>query len=312
MTKQETIVHSSASEIGSPYVYGTWGLKVCSVELRKKYGNLRPSQKAKTYARCQCLRDKNQKSSCDGCKYKGRLAFDCRGFVWWLLKLIGIIISGQSVATQWSTSSNWVERGDIAAMPDLVCCVFIKEKSGKWSHVGMHIGGGQIIHCSGEVKRDTVGGDRKWSHYAIPAGLYTADEIEKAHKERGIFTRTLKKGTRGEDVRAMQEMLNNLGYYCGTADGIFGSKTVTAVKAFQAAECLTVDGIAGTQTLETLAARAAVVPAPGPSQDELPEDDDDEELPAAVTVNLAQLLEARTHAKAALEMIEKMIGGVTP
>ena len=67
---------------------------------------------------------------------------------------------------------------------------------------------------------------------------------------------------KGEDVRTMQVYLNALGYNCGTADGIFGNKTVEAVKAFQSAEGLTVDGIAGTQTLETLAARAASKPQP--------------------------------------------------
>ena len=276
MSKQDTVIQAAGDLLGCPYVYGTWGDKICTKALRVRYASYRPSQKANTYKRCQQLRDKDRKSSCDGCKYKGKRAFDCRGFIHWLFALIGIIISGQSVGSQWSTSANWVEKGDVAAMPDLVCVVFIRA-SGKWKHVGLHVGGGKIIHCSVEVKIDHLGGERAWTHYAIPAGLYTADEIKKAHDERGTFMRTLKKGMTGEDVRALQEMLNRLGYNAGTADGIFGQKTEAAVKRLQADFNLQVDGIAGPATLELLAARTA-----DPSVPELPEDDDELEAPSNV------------------------------
>ncbi len=304
MTKQETIIRAAEGQIGSPYVYGTWG-QPCTVALRKRYAGYRPSQKAITYKRCQRLRPSKPVGTCDGCKYKGRLAFDCRGFLHWIMKLVGIIISGQSVGSQWNTKSNWDEQGDIDAMPDLIAAVFIRAKSGKWEHVGLHIGGGEIIHCSGEVKRDTVGGDRKWSHYAIPAGLYTAEEIEKAHKERGIFMRTLKKGAQGDDVRAMQEMLNNLGYYCGTADGIFGNKTCEAVKDFQEYNNLTIDGIAGPKTLEILAARSAQV---DPDAPELPEDDDEHETPQTlVPLSYADAAALRSHLQSALDILNKAL-----
>lgn len=307
MTKQETIIQAAEGQIGSPYVYGTWGKAKCSVSLRKRYASYRPSQKAITYKRCQQLRDGSKITTCDGCKYQGRLAFDCRGFTHWALAQAGIQIEGQAVGSQWNTKSNWAEQGDIDAMPDLIAAVFIRAKSGKWEHVGIHIGGGQIIHCSGEVKRDAVGGDRKWSHYAIPAGLYTAEEIERAHKERGIFTRTLKKGTRGEDVRAMQEMLTKLGYDVGAkdgkADGIFGPKTEEAVKAFQAANGLPADGIATIQMLELLAARAADPDAP-----ELPEDDDEHETPQTlVPMSYADAAALRSHLQSALDILNKAL-----
>ncbi|MCH5198680.1 MAG: spore cortex-lytic enzyme [Oscillospiraceae bacterium] len=56
-------------------------------------------------------------------------------------------------------------------------------------------------------------------------------------------------GSSGEEVRQIQKKLKSLGYYTGTVDGIFGSQTRTAVKAFQRACGLTVDGIAGPKTL---------------------------------------------------------------
>lgn len=53
---------------------------------------------------------------------------------------------------------------------------------------------------------------------------------------------------RGEDVRWAQERLNELGYNCGTPDGIFGPNTDKAVKAFQRANGLSQDGDIGPKT----------------------------------------------------------------
>lgn len=245
MNKPETIIATAESLLGCPYIYGTWGKAVCTPALRSRYASYNPSQKAITYKRCQRLRSSSPVDTCDGCKYQGLLAFDCRGFTHYCLNQAGIEITGGYVGRQW-TDANWDEKGDIAAMPDLVCCVFVY-RSGKWTHTGLHVGAGQVIHCSGEVKRDTItGGANQWTHYAIPKGLYSAEEIKAAHK--GGYTRMLKNGSTGEDVRELQEKLNALGYDCGTPDGLFGNLTACAVKTFQRDHGLTVDGIVGPVT----------------------------------------------------------------
>ncbi len=61
-----------------------------------------------------------------------------------------------------------------------------------------------------------------------------------------------KYGSRGTEVRTIQEKLKRWGYYSGSVDGIYGSQTVSAVKKFQKKNGLTVDGIAGTQTLKAM------------------------------------------------------------
>lgn len=53
-------------------------------------------------------------------------------------------------------------------------------------------------------------------------------------------------------VKIMQQKLNNARYLCGTADGKFGAKTNTAVRSFQSAKGLAVDGKAGRNTLALL------------------------------------------------------------
>ena len=61
-----------------------------------------------------------------------------------------------------------------------------------------------------------------------------------------------KYGSRGTEVRTIQEKLKRWGYYSGSVDGIYGSQTLAAVKYFQRKNGLTVDGIAGTNTLRAM------------------------------------------------------------
>ncbi|MDJ0660966.1 MAG: peptidoglycan-binding protein [Crocosphaera sp.] len=63
----------------------------------------------------------------------------------------------------------------------------------------------------------------------------------------------LKKGARGDRVKALQDALRNKGFDPGLSDGIFGNGTESAVIAFQKSEGLLADGIAGPQTLGALA-----------------------------------------------------------
>ena len=59
-------------------------------------------------------------------------------------------------------------------------------------------------------------------------------------------------GSQGEEVKQIQTKLKSWGYYNGAIDGIYGSKTLAAVKYFQRKNGLTVDGIAGPKTLSAM------------------------------------------------------------
>ena len=61
-----------------------------------------------------------------------------------------------------------------------------------------------------------------------------------------------KMGSRGDEVRKVQQKLKNLGYYTGNVDGIFGTQTQSAVRRFQRDKGLSVDGIVGPKTLSAL------------------------------------------------------------
>ena len=61
-----------------------------------------------------------------------------------------------------------------------------------------------------------------------------------------------KYGSTGNEVRQIQTKLKNWGYYNGNVDGVYGSKTLAAVKYFQSKNGLSVDGVAGPKTLAAM------------------------------------------------------------
>ena len=67
-----------------------------------------------------------------------------------------------------------------------------------------------------------------------------------------IAEATSKYGSRGDEVKQIQTKLKNWGYYNGSIDGVYGSGTLSAVKSFQKKNGLTVDGVAGTKTLQAM------------------------------------------------------------
>ena len=69
--------------------------------------------------------------------------------------------------------------------------------------------------------------------------------IEEAKNKKYIFTETVRFGSRGEAVKQLQKKLNELSFFFGKQDGIFGNETLRAVKAFQVANSLVSDGIVG-------------------------------------------------------------------
>lgn len=68
----------------------------------------------------------------------------------------------------------------------------------------------------------------------------------------GSISTLSKLGSRGDEVRKIQQKLKQLGYYKGSVDGIYGTSTKKAVTSFQKNCGITADGIAGAKTLKFL------------------------------------------------------------
>lgn len=93
---------------------------------------------------------------------------------------------------------------------------------------------------------------------AIRAGAVSSDLLKKSlggiSKESLNIDRLLHFKDAGEDVKNVQEALKQLGYDLSKygSDGLIGSETTAAIKAFQQAKGLSVDGIVGPNTVKAL------------------------------------------------------------
>ena len=139
------------------------------------------------------------------------------------------------------------------------------------AHTCIAIGGGKVANCrtdeghpqSGDQSGNEI---RIQSYWNFPwdcvlrykgthiGSNVTGPNIPASSGGSSSPRSTLKQGMRGDDVRDLQNLLQDAGYSVGRAgaDGVFGSDTFRAVAAFQEDHGLEVDGIAGRETMAAL------------------------------------------------------------
>ena len=129
-------------------------------------------------------------------------------------------------------------------------------------HVGYYLGGGEVGEWRGFAYGCVITRlkGRKWTHwYQIPFLDYGAAGFDapSAGREYALGERLLKRGMSGDDIKRLQELLSEMEFAAGAADGVFGAQTEAAVKALQKYGELTVDGIYGPKTHAELMALIA-------------------------------------------------------
>ena len=140
----------------------------------------------------------------------------------------------------------------------------------KTGHVGIYIGDGLAVECTpswadkvqitavSNIGAKTGYNARKWTkHGKLPYVSYeeeTPVTPTPAPQGSTVALRTLSKGSKGEDVRALQILLSGRGCNgnMNTPDGIFGPNTLGAVKLYQKKVGLDDDGIVGILTWRSL------------------------------------------------------------
>ncbi len=143
-----------------------------------------------------------------------------------------------------STSKPQIQRGSTGDA--------VKELQQHLSRLGYPVGADGIFGSTTEtmVKRfqaangigaDGIVGPKTWA--ALTGG--------NANGNTTTTRATVKIGSTGDDVKALQQLLVKHGYQVGI-DGIFGSSTEAAVKRFQAANGIGADGIVGPKTWAAL------------------------------------------------------------
>lgn len=144
-------------------------------------------------------------------------------------------------------------------------------------HIGVYIGNGLAVECSSKWENKVqitacncskAGYNRRdWTkHGKLPYVEYTAEQqttTDNNIKEEGFEMKlnTLKRGSNGGQVAAMQAMLIGFGYDLGKygADGDFGEITENALKKYQSEHKLAADGVCGPSTWTSLFSGAKVV-----------------------------------------------------
>ena len=197
-------------------------------------------------------------------KAVGSRGVDCVGllkaYLWWQgsgsnPKPTGSVAGGASAMYNEAT-----DKGPMSTMPNEPGIILYRP-----GHVGIYVGGGNVVDARGVdygVRKES--GLSKWSYwFRSPYLSYSGSGGGSGSGSGGSGDSStgddsvLKKGSSGDAVTKLQKRLKELGYFDGTPDGDFGSKTETAVKDFQNKAGLTADGVAGQATQKKIYASDA-------------------------------------------------------
>lgn len=178
------------------------------------------------------------------------------------------MIEGFKALGTWRENENYTPKpGDIIFYDWQDGTSYSGDNKGNADHVGIveKVEGKQLTIIEGN-KNEAVArrylqiNGRYIRGYGLPKYLTAAtNNSTTTNKTNGVKTvnitmNQLQKGATGAQVKTLQRLLNALGYSVGSAgvDGSFGPATDTAVRKFQKAKGLTVDGIVGSATWSAL------------------------------------------------------------
>ncbi len=171
----------------------------------------------------------------------------CSIFVNWVAKKAGLKGTNKANARSWLLTGLNVdatpEPGDVV--------IFWRGDPNSWQgHVGIFFGfsiDGERVYCLGGNQGNQV----SVSAYSIDNILGFRRLI--ASGMTSLPDPVLKKGDKGDHVKALQDSLKAAGIDCGTSDGDFGTKTENAVKLLQSMKTgLAVDGVYNEATKDFL------------------------------------------------------------
>ena len=196
----------------------------------------------------------------------------CCQFVWWVFKHAGaseLFYGGgktawvPSVRKHYTQKGKWIRRGNGTPKPGDIIIFGNRDDSGSGKHIGIitKVTSSTVYTIEGNTTKSGFsanGGMVAAKSYsrsnANIAGYCSIDYDDEVKETVEVTVETLKKGSKSDNVKALQILLIGYGFDCGKygADGDFGSATDEAVKAYQKKNGLDVDGIVGKNTWNKL------------------------------------------------------------
>lgn len=223
-----------------------------------------------------------------GEKWIGKKVADCSGLFVWAYKLHSLsIYHGSNTIFNKYTSETGPVAGEVKIR---IGTAVFQNTNGKRGHIGLYIGGGMCIEAKGTPHGVVTSPLAVWDEWGTLKDVdYTGTVLETFNV---VPLDTITKGAKGELVKYLQRALDEAGYDVGKIDGIFGSDTLSAVRAFQSDNGLTADGKVGKLTW---AAVKAVYSDDEPDEDkpvEAPDEPQDapEEVPDKIPLTIEERL----------------------
>jgi hypothetical protein len=195
-----------------------------------------------------------------GQQWVGKHVIDCSG-VWYLaMKELGSYMyhGSNSMWSKYTVNKGRLSKGARTDGQELKpgSAIFTGIADGDHNHVGIYIGDGKVLEAGGVQKGviTTAVTLAKWTCWGEMKYVDYGDPTPAPAPAPGTDKPTLRRGASGEYVTLAQTKLIQRGYDLAPygADGKFGAKTETAVKAFQKDRGLTIDGIIGRMTWAAL------------------------------------------------------------
>lgn len=243
--------------VGQPYWYGCCGYKAKTSLLSRKAKQYPSHYTASRMSRYkQDIRDRKVVCDCIG---------GAKGYAWTnggqaMLDAIGTDSAvpnkygangcpdkGANAMFAWAKAKG-MDWGTIDTLPEIVGLALHTD-----GHVGYYVGNGYAVEWRGfsyGCVRTKVK-ERKWKYwYKLPFIQYRDTAVDVPTPEITLGSRLLKRGMVGSDVKALQELLMQLGYALPKygADAEFGAETEKALLAFQKKAGLEADGKYGDKT----------------------------------------------------------------
>lgn len=215
------------------YVWGGSGEVYTKDAAEKLYGKHKTSKYDKTYYLATQIE-----------RWEGRRVCDCSG----LLRAFGASGTADDMYKK-STSNGRLDTCSL--LPGTL--IFCQGTDGKMNHVGVMVADSQVIHSTnskdGVVKEKLSMSTRGWTHWGTASFIDYGDAVVGTSQQASIADKpTLRKGSTGDAVKELQGLLNQKIDAGLVVDGIFGTKTHTAITTYQLKNNLAMDGIVGSKT----------------------------------------------------------------
>lgn len=222
MTKSELIRAFALEAEGCAYIWGATGQK-CTPSYRRARIQQYPKQEKNIKSNCPVLSGKQ--TSCDGCKYNGRKAYDCAQLTRYSAKAAGLELpSGAS--SQWN-KGNWTEQGTVDSLPRGRVCFLYREDAdaNPMGHTGVYLGDGTVAHAkdhSAGTLHEAVE-NAQWTHWAILHGMENDAPISEFKEQEATEMYKYKVTGNNLALRAMRSTSSAVLLRMSTGTAIEGS-----------------------------------------------------------------------------------------